>query len=196
MEKKIIPLVLFIALFPLIFSTFQASLASAEIRINEFEQNPLGDDKGNEWVELYSSTQVDLEGWRLVNGDDGSFPLNGTIDGYLVITFSSLWLDNSDEKVILFDGNNNSVDDTPLLSDSRNDAFAWSLCGSEWKFLNSSRGAENRCDGGGSGGTGGNSSGNNTGGSGSGGTSGGSGSSGKKNNRAFRILFDFQKIGL
>ncbi|HIH17247.1 MAG TPA: lamin tail domain-containing protein [Nanoarchaeota archaeon] len=185
MEKKIIPLVLFIALFPLIFSTFQASLASAEIRINEFEQNPLGDDKGNEWVELYSSTQVDLGGWRLVNGDNGSFPLNGTIDGYLVITFSSLWLDNSDEKVILFDGSNNSVDDTPLLSDSRNDAFAWNLCESEWKFLNSSKGGENRCDNssGGGGGGGGNTSGNSTGG-----TGGSGGNSGKKNkNETIRV---------
>ena len=164
MGKKVITFMLFSALFFLALAPFQAS---AEVRINEFEQNPPGSDAGNEWVELYSSEQLDLENWTLVNGDNGTFALNGTIDGFLVIAFPSLWLDNSDERVILADENNNIIDDTPLLSDSRNDNSAWNFCEEDWKFLNSSRGERNNCGGGsGGGGGGGNNSGGNNSGSG------------------------------
>ena len=35
------------------------------IRINEVELNPEGTDAGNEWIELFSSEEIDLTGWTL-----------------------------------------------------------------------------------------------------------------------------------
>jgi hypothetical protein len=32
------------------------SVATTGVMINEFEQNPLGEDAGNEWVELFNPT--------------------------------------------------------------------------------------------------------------------------------------------
>ena len=35
---------------------------NAEIRINEVELNPKGDDAGYEWIELYSEYEINLSG--------------------------------------------------------------------------------------------------------------------------------------
>jgi len=136
-----------------LFLLFMIPNSSADVFINEFEQNPAGRDHGNEWVELYSGEEVNLSGWKLVNADDDTFLLNETINGYLVITFPSQWLDNSDEKVILVNSDGDVIDETPLLSDTSNDDLSWNLCGEEWKFVISTPGSENECgNGGGEGG--------------------------------------------
>lgn len=113
--------------------------------INEIEQNPPGKDSGNEWVELYSSELESIEGWKLVNSDGDEYTLNGTINGYKTITFSRQWLDNKDENVTLIDSSGNTVDKTPIISDSYNDARSWNFCNGEWKFVNSTKGNENIC---------------------------------------------------
>ena len=118
---------------------------SADIVINEFEQNPAGTDRGNEWVELYSNEEINLTGWKLINADNDTFFLIETINGYLVITFTSQWLDNSDEKVILVDSHSSTIDETPLLSDTKNNNLSWNLCGEEWNFVASTPGSENEC---------------------------------------------------
>jgi len=43
-----------------------SELASA-IVINEVEQNPAGEDRNNEWVELYSAEEINLDGYFLAN---------------------------------------------------------------------------------------------------------------------------------
>jgi len=48
----------------------------AEIRINEVELNPAGSDGGKEWIELYSDSLINLEGWKLVNHDNKVLFLN------------------------------------------------------------------------------------------------------------------------
>ena len=90
------------------------------IRINEVELNPAGDDSGNEWVELYSAEEIDLQGWRLINGDDGVFDLDGSFKGFYIVEFPSQWLDNKDEKVILKDYENKTIDKTDVFADSSN----------------------------------------------------------------------------
>ncbi len=116
------------------------------LRINEIEPNPAGEDKGNEWVELYSESEINLQGYTFVNNKGKMFNLSGTFLGYHVITFPALWLVNTNESVTLKNGNE-VIDQTSLLKDDKNDGRAWSFC-NEWKFIESSKGEENNCDGG------------------------------------------------
>jgi hypothetical protein len=100
--------------------------------INEFEQNPPGTDKGNEWVELYNPTvsDVNVSGWTLTttHGDTVTvtIPFNTTIaaDGYYVYGNYTKngepaeWLDNTDESIILRNNIRKEIDRTPSLSDN------------------------------------------------------------------------------
>jgi hypothetical protein len=125
--------------------------------INEFEQNPPGSDTGYEWVELYNPTSndVDIGGWELVNGDmqnNYTIPL-GTIilsKDFWVYTFTSQWLDNSDEDITLYDSSY-EVDKTPKRADSEDDDRSSARfpngydtdSDSDWDFRTSTMGASN-----------------------------------------------------
>jgi hypothetical protein len=102
---------------------------SSDLLINEFEQNPEGPDGGNEWVELYNPTNssIDLTNWRLENNDGSKYWFLGEeikANGYLTITFTGLWLNNSDEKVILIHIDS-ILDETPIKADSSDDNRTW-----------------------------------------------------------------------
>ena len=114
------------------------------IRINEIETNPPGSDSGNEWVELYSENQINLSGWKIMNNDNGSLELNQTINGYLVINLSGQWLDNSDEKIFLYN-QNSLIDSSILLSDSANDNKTWQYCNGNWNFTIQTKNSQNNC---------------------------------------------------
>jgi len=114
------------------------------IRINEVELNPAGDDSGNEWVELYSEGEIDLQDWKLINGDDGVFYLDGSFKGFYIVEFPSQWLDNKDEKVILKDSENKTIDKTDLFADSSNNDKTWQFC-ETWIFEISTEDDENNC---------------------------------------------------
>jgi len=113
------------------------------IRINEVELNPLGGDAGNEWVELYSESEVNLNDYKFINNDGDEVFLNESFSGYYVYTFNKQWLDNSDEKVFLYK-NETLVDETDLLEDSGNNGSSWSYCG-EWVFIEGTKEQENNC---------------------------------------------------
>lgn len=114
------------------------------IRINEVEANPSGQDKGNEWIELYSENEVNVEGYYL-QADDKTFNLSGTFSGYFIIQFTGLWIDNSNETVFLknLEG---IVDDTGVFADSGNDEKTWSFCESEWILITGTKNEDNGCD--------------------------------------------------
>src|SRR3989344_1552964 len=116
----------------------------AEIRINEVELNPAGSDGGKEWIELYSDSLINLEGWKLVNHDNKVLFLNQSFNGYLIINFEEQWLDNENESIILYNGNS-LVSITPVLKDSSNDNKAWNYCNGVLRFLISSSGLSNNC---------------------------------------------------
>jgi len=128
---------------------FLSSFASAapDIIITEVELNPEGTDSGNEWVELYSDEDVDLDGYYLQNDDGDIFNLSGyEIDkeDYLVIELDGLWLDNNqDEVVYLRDVDDNIIDDTDELNDDDNDDRTWTLCDGDWVFIDESKGDDN-----------------------------------------------------
>ena len=113
------------------------------IRINEFEANPSGSDSGNEWVELYSEDEIDLEGYYL-QADNETLDLNGVFSGYLVISFESQFIDNVNEIVYLKRGED-IIDETEMFDDNKNNGKTWNFCGEEWEFLEDSKGEINSC---------------------------------------------------
>ncbi|MCX6748105.1 MAG: hypothetical protein NT076_00715 [Candidatus Pacearchaeota archaeon] len=114
------------------------------LRINEVELNPQGEDSGNEWVELYSSEQIDLSNYFLKNYDNQTITLSGSFNGFFIANLQGQWLDNSNEKVLLL-LNSSLIDETNLFSDSSNDNRTWQYCSSGWKLVASTRGLENSC---------------------------------------------------
>ncbi len=127
-----------------LFVLFFINTIYAEIRINEVELNPKGPDSGEEWIELYSNEEVNLSGW-IINNDGQNISLNQSFQGYLVIEFEKQWLDNSDEKITLIDGEGNEICETDILEDSSNDNKTWCYC-DEWVFVDSSKELENNCE--------------------------------------------------
>jgi len=133
--------------------------STGHIVINEIEQNPYGDDAGNEWVELFNPTDsaIDVSGWKLQtthgNIETHYIPEETTINsgGYLVITFNKQFLDNNGDSVILFDRNSNEIDRTPVVGDSHDDSRSWqrtpngydSDSPSDWQFKYATEGYSN-----------------------------------------------------
>ena len=118
------------------------SVVSA-IRINEFEANPSGSDSGNEWVELYSENEINLEDYYL-QADDNKLNLSGSFSGYLVIFFESQFIDNENEVIYLKRGEE-IIDETEMFDDDKNNGKTWNFCGDDWEFLENSKGGINSC---------------------------------------------------
>lgn len=114
------------------------------LSINEVEQNPAGQDTGNEWIELYSSEEFNLDGFYL-QADDNVWNLSGSFSGYLVVQFDRQFLDNADERAFLKDSSGTIIDETPAFDDNANDGKTWQKCENEWVFRNSTRELENDC---------------------------------------------------
>jgi hypothetical protein len=59
----------------------------AQVVINEVLPNPSGDDKENEWVEIYNSdnTPFVIDGYKLSDRNDNQIVLSGSVDKWLVI---------------------------------------------------------------------------------------------------------------
>ncbi len=122
--------------------------------INEFESNPPGEDRGNEWVELYnaSSGSVELDGYTLRAGSDAQkvCPVPaGRLGpgGRLVVELPGLFLNNgSGEYVTLADADGSTVDKTPAKRDTANDDRTWQRvadASTEWVFEKGTRDAKN-----------------------------------------------------
>lgn len=135
-------------------STSKSFSIRDHVVINEFEQNPPGDDVGNEFVELFNPTAqpVDIGNWII-------FTTHGDIDSYTipagtVLSATGFWgtvlpgqfIDNEQDSLVLLNGLGQTVDQTPNLSDQDNDANSWQRYpdGSDnWVFGASTRGLIN-----------------------------------------------------
>ena len=128
----------------MIIFLFAINICSA-IKISEIELNPAGTDKGNEWIELFSDEKINLGEYKLVNNDGKEILLNsiGDFSGYYVYQLDIQWLDNSDEKVLLYKGDE-LISQTDVLNDNVNDGKTWSFC-EKWEFKESTKNAENNC---------------------------------------------------
>jgi len=124
------------------------TLTSAQqdtIWITEFESNPSGDDPGNEWVEFYVAQEISVNFFILENGDGDRINLTGNFSaGYVVYTFTTGWLDNTNEqvKLILLE---TVVSETPLFDDEDNNDKSRQLCNGAWEFKTQTKGADNGC---------------------------------------------------
>ena len=89
--------------------------------INEWLPNPMGSDAKGEFVELFNNgSAIDLNGWRLGNGEKKDFSLGGyriTGNGYLVLprTVTKLTLKNSDASLFLYDAAGKLVDQSAYV---------------------------------------------------------------------------------
>lgn len=109
------------------------SVATTGVLINEFEQNPLGEDAGNEWVELFNPTNqaVNVSGWVLIptrNRTHNATLQAGSIIaplGYLIVQAPFQWLDNEWEIIVLKDAAGNTIDTTRNATDTYNDDRSW-----------------------------------------------------------------------
>ncbi len=123
-----------------------SSVFTAALQITEIELNPPGEDNGNEWIELYSSDRVNLEGYLLINGKGKLFNLSGSLEGYQRIAVpTGNWLVNNNASILLLHGSS-LLQRALFLSDSSNDERTWNLCENEWTFYEGSPGAQNPCE--------------------------------------------------
>jgi len=129
--------------------------SQVKVVINEVELNPPGEDRGNEWIELYNPTSdaVDIGGWSLTTTHGRTvsvtIPVGTTIppNGYYVVSYKSQWLDDEDESVVLKDKNGNEIDRTPTLDDTFDDDRTWQRYPNgkdtdsltDWKFKTSTK---------------------------------------------------------
>ncbi|HID90346.1 TPA: hypothetical protein EYP44_00095, partial [Candidatus Bathyarchaeota archaeon] len=105
----------------------------AHVVINEVEQDPPGEDAGNEWVELYNPTDgdVDIGGWTVSTTHGRTVTVTipqGTViasKGYWVYTHEEQWLDNEGESVVLRDADGAEIDKTRAMDDDEDDERSW-----------------------------------------------------------------------
>jgi len=119
-------------------------MAIDSVQITEVELNPAGADSGEEWIEIYSPSEINLSEYHLVNNDGNTYKLNGTFSGYITIYFNNQWLDNSDEKIFL-KKSDEIISITPILEDNKNTDQTWAFCDSGWVFGSSTKNRENSC---------------------------------------------------
>jgi hypothetical protein len=101
--------------------------------ISEVEANPDGKDSKNEWIELFSSIEIDGE-YIIKNNDEDELKMNFNFVGYHIYGFSTQWLDNFDEKIYLYDSKNNLIDSTNIFDDGEDSENTWQRCDDTWIF--------------------------------------------------------------
>ncbi len=144
-----------------IFGSSYAEELANHVVINELDINPAGDDAKaiSEWVELYNPTNedVDIGGWKIasttVTKKTLALPVGTTIKAgqFLVYSYTKLWFPDLAEKVQLRDNFGNVIDETPVISDQKNDFSSWqrkfdgvdSDASNDWTFRTSSAGSSN-----------------------------------------------------
>ena len=132
----------------------------SKIKINEFMANPLGDDDSSipngEWVELYNTGNEDLDllGFKLKDDSEKELLIDNvhieestTIKSknYLVVYVNGVsgFLNNNGfEKIILYDLNNNLIDEISY-SDSK-EGLSWSKINSMWQMTEPTPNEENK----------------------------------------------------
>ncbi len=115
------------------------------LTLTEVELNPPGSDSGNEWIEFQSNEETNLNNYTIKNNDGQELKINKTFEGFFVYTFTTQWLDNTDEKIFIYK-NNELIQETKILEDSENNDKTWTLCNDNWQLKESSRQKENQCE--------------------------------------------------
>ena len=99
--------------------------------INEFEQNPVGGDFNNQWVEIYNPTNipVNIGKWKIVTitSTSKTIPTDTIVpaNGYYVFMFAAVVLVHNNEMITLKDASNNVIDVTAKKSSATASAQTW-----------------------------------------------------------------------
>ncbi len=112
--------------------------------ISEIESNPSGKDSKNEWIELFSPTEIN-DIYTLINNDGDELKIKLNFQGYHIYIFNTQWLDNSDEKVYLYDSSNKLIDQTNLFDDGEDSENTWQRCNNTWVFKKNTLKEKNNC---------------------------------------------------
>lgn len=149
MNKKRKILFVWFALWGIFFVLLSMNVVFSEIRINEVELNPFGEDNKNEWVEIYSEENVEITNWQIRsnNGKNMSFNASFLNNYFFVLNTTYNLLTNNENTIYLYDNNSNLIFTASNLSDSYNDGKTWQYCNliGEWKFNVNTFGRENNC---------------------------------------------------
>src|SRR3970040_522179 len=129
--------------------------------INEIDINPPGDDSKSvsEWVELYNPTDtaVDIGGWAIASTTvlkkTMKIPVGTIIEPnrFLTYSYQNVWFTDVSETVQLRNADGIVIDQTPSISDLKNDFTSWQRIydgvdtdsSSDWKFEFSNAGSTN-----------------------------------------------------
>ena len=143
-----------------VFASSYAQIADYVV-INEVDTNPPGDDAKSvvEWVELYNPTDkdVDIGGWQIASTSVARKTLtlsSGTTikaGQHLVFGNTILWFTDVSERVQLKNKAGDVIDETPTISDQKNDANSWQRkydgydtnSSNDWTFRTSNAGSSN-----------------------------------------------------
>ncbi|MCI0563818.1 MAG: thermonuclease family protein [Nitrososphaera sp.] len=127
----------------------ESDASSDELVLNEVELNPMGNDTGGEWVELYNSGDTDVNtSYFAINTSKSvavDLPDDVIIEPGEIFFFEldGQMLSNIAEALNLINTTSGAiVDSTPSLVDSRDDDYTWQRFPDgqdEWQFLTSSR---------------------------------------------------------
>jgi hypothetical protein len=126
-----------------------AESSANDVVINEVELNPLGEDQGAEWVELYNGGRdpMDISGWVISSTRENVIIPSGTLippNGFYVVSSQKQWLDNNYESIILRDATGRLIDQTPPIIDQVDDNCAFTRAPDgdySWREMQSSEGA-------------------------------------------------------
>ncbi|PIZ82793.1 hypothetical protein COX97_02950 [Candidatus Pacearchaeota archaeon CG_4_10_14_0_2_um_filter_05_32_18] len=138
--------------FPLLSALFiilLVTLASASVFINEIELNPEGTDSGNEWVEIFATSNTNISEWYLTDVDGNAIYLPNTSlseNSFYVIEGLDEFV-NSEENITLYNKLNVLQDEALGLSDSDNDNQTWQRVqdgNGGFAFKNSTKGVSNQ----------------------------------------------------
>lgn len=150
-----------IFVFSGILYAYAAEPITPNVVINEIDTNPPGDDTKaiSEWVELYNPTDKDIDvgGWKIASTIATKRTLTiptGTIiqsGKFSVFSYTPMWFADVSEKVQLKDDSGQVVDETPVITDQKNDFSSWQRkydgldtnASNDWIFRMSSVGSSN-----------------------------------------------------
>ena len=130
--------------------------AGDSILVNEVELNPIGNDMGKEWIELYNPTAVDInisnfEIRPLFTSATIKLPSDAVIEAgeTYVIELEGSPLSNTAESLVLANATGDIKDRTPSLVDKGDDESTWQRIpdgNNEWQFVENTRGNLNDPD--------------------------------------------------
>jgi len=131
-------------------ATDTAGLVVNNIVINEVELNPQGSDTGQEWIELYNPTAVDINmsDFQIMTSFKSAtieLPQDAVIKAgeTYVVELDEQTLSNTAEILTLENSTGDTMDRTPSLVDRSDDNRTWQRMpdgGNEWNFAEDTKG--------------------------------------------------------